>query len=65
VSIGARSIICKGVTIGDDVLVFPGSVVNKDIPSGSVVAGNPVRPFRPQAPQAGRGLVKAVQGVEQ
>lgn len=47
VSIGARSIICKGVAIGDDVLVIPGSVVNKSVPAGSVVAGNPARPFRP------------------
>jgi acetyltransferase-like isoleucine patch superfamily enzyme len=46
VSIGARSIVCKGVTIGDDVLVFPGSVVNKNVPAGSVVAGNPIKPFR-------------------
>jgi acetyltransferase-like isoleucine patch superfamily enzyme len=52
VSIGARSIICKGLTIGDDALVFPGSVVNKSVPAGSVVAGNPVRPFRPSSPKA-------------
>lgn len=43
VSVGARSIICKGVTVGDDVVIYPGSIVNKDVPSESVVCGNPVR----------------------
>lgn len=43
VSIGARSVICKGVTVGDDVLIYPGSILNKNVPSGSVVCGNPVR----------------------
>ena len=49
VSIGARSIICKGVAIGDDVLVIPGSVVSKSVPAGSVVAGSPARLFRPSS----------------
>lgn len=43
VSIGARSNVCKGVVIGDDVLIYPGSVVNKGVPSGSIVCGNPAR----------------------
>jgi acetyltransferase-like isoleucine patch superfamily enzyme len=43
VSIGARSLISKGVSIGDDVIVCPGSVVSKSIPSGSIVAGNPAK----------------------
>lgn len=43
VSIGARSVICKGTVIGDDVLVYPGSIVSKSVPSGSVVWGNPAR----------------------
>ena len=57
VSIGARSIICKGVVIGDDVLVIPGSVVNRSIPARSVVAGNPARPYRPSTvkPMASHG----------
>lgn len=43
VSIGARSVVCKGTAIGDDVLVYPGSIVSKAVPSGSVVCGNPAR----------------------
>lgn len=43
VSMGARSNICKGVTIGDDVVICPGSIVNRSIPSGIVVIGNPAR----------------------
>lgn len=43
VSIGARSNVCKGVVIGDDVLIYPGSIVNKGVPSGSIVCGNPAK----------------------
>jgi acetyltransferase-like isoleucine patch superfamily enzyme len=45
VSIGARSIITKGVTIGDDAIISPGSVVTASVKSGSTVCGNPARPF--------------------
>jgi Acetyltransferase (isoleucine patch superfamily) len=41
--IGARSIILPGVKIGDSCIVAAGSVVSKDVPSNSVVAGNPAR----------------------
>lgn len=43
VFIGASSIVMPGITIGDDVIIGSGSVVTKDIPSGMVVAGNPVK----------------------
>ncbi|MES9906389.1 MAG: acyltransferase [Sedimenticola sp.] len=39
--IGGGTIILKGVTIGERVVVGAGSVVSKDIPSDSVYAGNP------------------------
>ncbi|MEO7098018.1 MAG: acyltransferase [Luteolibacter sp.] len=41
VFIGARCIILKGVTIGDSAVVGAGSVVSKDVPAGTLVAGNP------------------------
>ncbi|MBR3808842.1 MAG: acyltransferase [Clostridia bacterium] len=43
VFIGARSIILKGVTIGEGAVVGAGSVVTKDIPPGEIWAGNPAK----------------------
>ena len=41
VIIGARSIICKGVHIGEHSIISAGSVVVKDVPSNEVWGGNP------------------------
>ena len=41
--IGAGAIILAGVTIGRNSVVGAGSLVTKDVPSNSVVAGNPAR----------------------
>ena len=41
--IGAHSIIMPGVTIGDGCVVAPASVVVKDVPPHTLVAGNPGR----------------------
>ncbi|MCI7575393.1 MAG: acyltransferase [Bacteroidales bacterium] len=43
VYIGQRAMILKGVTIGDNVIIAAGSVVTKDVPSNSVVAGVPAK----------------------
>ena len=43
VFIGAGSIILPGVHIGNDCIIGSGSVVTKDIPAGTVFAGNPAR----------------------
>jgi acetyltransferase-like isoleucine patch superfamily enzyme len=45
--IGARSIILKGVKIGDGSVIAAGSVVNKDVDAGWLYAGVPARPIRP------------------
>jgi acetyltransferase-like isoleucine patch superfamily enzyme len=43
VFIGHRSMIMPGVTIGDNVVIGAGSVITKNVPSNSVVAGVPAR----------------------
>lgn len=39
--IGTNAVIVGKITIGDDVLIAPGAFINTDIPSHSVVIGNP------------------------
>ena len=41
--IGGNVCVLPGVTIGDNVVIGAGSVVNKDIPSNSVAVGNPCK----------------------
>ena len=41
VYVGIGAVIVGGITIGDDVLIAPNSFVNFDVPSHSVVIGNP------------------------
>ena len=43
VFVGARSIILKGVTIGEKSIIMAGSVVTKDIPANCIAGGNPCR----------------------
>ena len=44
--IGFNSIITKGVSIGDRSIVAAGSVVTKDVPANTLVAGNPAKIIR-------------------
>jgi acetyltransferase-like isoleucine patch superfamily enzyme len=46
VFVGARSIVLKGVTIGDGAVVGAGSVVTSDVPAHTLVAGNPAKELR-------------------
>lgn len=41
--IGGNAVILPGVSIGDNAVVAAGSVVTKDVPPNTVVAGNPAR----------------------
>jgi acetyltransferase-like isoleucine patch superfamily enzyme len=41
--IGINSVIMPGVVIGSNVVVGACSVVTKDVPSGSIVVGNPAK----------------------
>lgn len=44
--IGANAIVMPGVRIGDQCIVGSGAVVTADVPSGSIVGGNPARVLR-------------------
>ena len=45
-SIGSNATILCGVTIGENAIVGAGSVVTKDVPPNTIVAGNPARIIR-------------------
>lgn len=45
-SIGSGSTILCNVTIGENAIVGAGSMVTKDVPSNTIVAGNPARVVR-------------------
>lgn len=42
-SIGSNATILPGITIGEGAMIGAGSVVTKDVPPNSTVAGNPAR----------------------
>ena len=41
--VGARSVVCPGVTIGEGAILTAGSVASKDIPPFEIHAGNPAK----------------------
>lgn len=43
--IGCRTVILPNVKIGDNCIIGAGSIVNRDIPSNTVAAGNPCKPI--------------------
>lgn len=44
--IGFNSIILRGITIGEGAIVGAGSVVTRDVPPWTIVAGNPAKSIR-------------------
>jgi maltose O-acetyltransferase len=44
--LGGRSVVCPGVTIGENTVVGAGSVVTKDLPPNVLAAGTPCRVIR-------------------
>lgn len=53
-------LVLPGVTIGDYCIIGAGSVVTKDIPANSIVAGNPARVLRQLKEEENRGFVDAM-----
>jgi len=45
-SIGSTVTLLAGVTIGENAIVGAGSVVTKDVPANTIVAGNPAKVLR-------------------
>lgn len=43
VFIGMNTVILQGITVGDNVIIGANSLVNRDIPSNCVAAGNPIK----------------------
>jgi acetyltransferase-like isoleucine patch superfamily enzyme len=42
-SIGSGAVLLCGITVGENAMIGAGSVVTKDVPSDTIVAGNPAR----------------------
>lgn len=51
-SIGSGSTILANVVIGENSIVGAGSVVTRDVPANTIVAGNPARIFRKIGPDS-------------
>jgi acetyltransferase-like isoleucine patch superfamily enzyme len=45
-SIGSGATLLSGITIGENAIVGAGSVVTRNVPPGTIVAGNPARTLR-------------------
>lgn len=54
--IGGHCAILSGVTIGDNAIVAAGSVVIKDVPANSIVAGNPAKLLRHITEEIEKGI---------
>ena len=46
-SIGSGATLLGGITVGENAIVGAGSVVTKDVPANTTVAGNPARVLKP------------------
>ena len=45
-SIGSSATLLSGITVGENAIIGAGSVVTKDVPPDTIVAGNPARVIR-------------------
>ena len=61
-SIGSGCTILGGLTIGENAMVGAGSVVTRDVPANTVVAGNPARPVKHSADASADGSKRTPNG---
>lgn len=48
--VAARSTVLPGITVGANAIVAGGSIVTRDVPPATIVAGNPARPIGQREP---------------
>lgn len=53
-SIGSSATLLCGITVGENSVIGAGSVVTKDVPANTIVAGNPARILRKKGKRKGR-----------
>ena len=49
-SIGSGAVLLCGITVGENAMIGAGSMVTRDVPPGTVVAGNPARVVKSPVP---------------
>ncbi len=57
--VGTNAVVVGKITIGDNVLIAPNAFVNQDVPSDSIVIGNPAK-IIPNRPDATEGYINNV-----
>jgi acetyltransferase-like isoleucine patch superfamily enzyme len=51
-SIGSGAVLLCGITVGENAMIGAGSVVTKDVPPNTIVAGNPARVIKSLSPKS-------------
>jgi len=51
-AVGSAATLLGGITVGENAIIGAGSVVTKDVPANTIVAGNPARLLRKIEPES-------------
>ncbi|HEV2320096.1 MAG TPA: acyltransferase [Verrucomicrobiae bacterium] len=62
-SIGSGAVLLCGITVGEGAIIGAGSVVTRDVPPGTIVAGNPARIIR-EVKETGSFAPKSVEALD-